>query len=546
MKKIFVLFVPFVACFIVGCSHKAEHADLVIHNAIVYTLDDMNTISEAIAIKDGKIIETGAERYILNKYSAGEYVDAKGRPVYPGFFDAHCHILGYGRTFLEVDLKGVDSWEKTVQKVKDFAKTSTSKWIIGRGWDQNLWKDKKFPDKKLLDEAFPDQPVFLTRVDGHAAICNSKAIQETGVDLNASVTGGTFLFENEEFTGISIDNAMDLISAKIPDYSEADQRKALLLAGVNTSSYGLTTLCDAGSKPQTFKLIETLQKENKFTPRVYGMLIPDKDGFDFATKNKHYNVNDKMVIRSFKLVADGALGSRGACLKAPYSDSPEIHGKILYAFSDYEEFLNKAYDLDYQVNTHAIGDSANAMMLRLYGKMLEKTNDNRWRIEHAQIMDTADIQFFSKYSVIPSVQPTHSVSDMPWAKDRVGERIVGGYNFQSLLEQNGIIALGTDFPVEDINPFKTFYAAVTGKYYDGRTIEGLSNNVLSRQDAILGMTKWAAMAAFMEDKLGSIEKGKLADIIILSKDIMKVDEKEILSTTVIETFINGKRVHSLE
>lgn len=531
-----------------GCAHKAEHADLVIHNGVVYTLDEKNTITEAIAIVDGKIVETGPERQIMNKYSANEYVDAKGRAVFPGFFDAHCHILNYGKTFLEADLRGGISWEATVDKAKKFAaKNSENKWIVGRGWDQNEWPGKQFPNKTALDQAFPDKPVYLVRIDGHAAVVNSKALELAGITKNTSVNGGTVMLENGEPNGILIDNAMELVKKVIPPMTEEEKRKALIMANANTTSYGITTLCDAGSTIDVFSTIEKLQDENKFTSRVYGMLWPDEKDFAFAEKNRHYNHKDKMIIRSFKIVSDGALGSRGACMKHDYTDAPGVTGKLLYRPGELDSLIGKIAGFNYQVNTHCIGDSANALLLNIYARYLEGSNDLRWRIEHAQILDSADMGYFSKYSIIPSVQPTHAVSDMPWALERVGQqRLKGGYNFKQLLQQNGIVALGTDFPVEDINPFKTFYAAVSRSYYSGEKIEGLSEGVLTREEALKGMTKWAALAAFMEKQTGSIEKGKFADIIILSRDIMKVAESDILNTLVVMTFIGGKRVHSLE
>ena len=543
-----VLPIFILALILVGCAHKAEHADLVIHNAIVYTLDEEGTVTEAIAIKDGKIIETGKERHILNKYSADEYVDAKGRPVYPGFFDAHCHILNYGKTFLEHNLtKYNSSWQEILDKVKLKADKDKSKWIIGRGWDQNEWANKKFPTKSGLDQAFPNQPVYFVRVDGHAAVVNSKALELAGITNETKVEGGTIMLENGEPNGILIDNAMDLVTKVIPPVSEKDMRKAIVQAGANTTSYGLTTLCDAGSSIDVFKLIEKLQDENKFMSRVYGMLEPTQADFDFAKKEGKFNHKNQLLIQSFKIVSDGALGSRGACLKSHYSDEATTIGKLLFNPRVLDSLLGKMYDLNYQVNTHCIGDSANSLMIDLYGKYLEKTNDLRWRIEHAQVVSLNDIQKFAKYSIIPSVQPTHAISDMPWALDRVGnERIKGAYAYQTLLKQNGIIALGTDFPVEEINPFKTYYAAVTRKYYDGKPIPGFANETLSRMEALLGMTKWAARSVFMEEFTGTLEAGKCADIIILNHDILKVGEADILKTLVIQTYINGKRVHSLE
>ncbi len=517
---------------------------MIIHNGRVYTLNENNDIANAIAIKNGKIIEVGAERQIMNKYLADEYIDAKGRAVYPGFIDAHCHILGYGKSFLEVDLKNLSSWTECVNRVVEFSNVNKSDWIVGRGWDQNKWTTHNLPSKELLDKNFPDIPVFLVRVDGHAAIANSKAFQIAGINDKTNIPGGSIIFDK----GLLIDNAIDLLRLKIPAMKQADIEKALVLANNNTTSFGLTTLCDAGSEISTFKTIEKLQDEGKIYSRIYGMLVPDIESFNFAQKEGVYNPKNKLIIRSLKIVADGALGSWGACLKKHYSDNPNLIGKMLYKPKQIDSIALLYSALGYQINTHSIGDSANSYVLKVYASLLEGVNDKRWRIEHAQIMDTSEFHYFKEFSILPSVQPTHAVSDMPWAVSRVGiDRINGGYAFQSLLKQNGMIALGTDFPVEDINPFKTFYAAVSRSYYDGKPIKELNQTEkLSRLDAIKGMTLWAAMACFMENSVGTIEKGKFADIIITDRDILTVKEADILKTLVVNTIINGKRVHSLE
>jgi predicted amidohydrolase YtcJ len=401
----------------------------------------------------------------------------------------------------------------------------------------------------LLSKEIPDIPVLLYRVDGHAALANQKALDLAGINTQTVVSGGEIIFENNIPTGILIDNAMDLVKNILPQPGTEEIDRALLLAEKNCFRVGLTTLDDAGMDEQTLNRIIDLQYRHKFKMRMYIMIWATKESLlkyavspPFDTLRTH--------VRAFKFMADGALGSRGACLKHPYSD---IHdrkhfGAILNPYEFYLDASKLLYESGWQMNTHCIGDSANKMILQIYAQVLKDINNKRWRIEHAQILDTTDIQFFKKYSIIPSVQPTHATSDMRWVEERVGkDRMTGAYAYKTLLNVCETIALGTDFPVEDINPIKTFYAAVTRKNNHGEPAAGfLPQQALSREEALRGMTIWAAYANFEEHEKGTLEKGKFADFVVLSKDILKCSEKDILNTYVLYTFINGEQVYSFE
>jgi predicted amidohydrolase YtcJ len=538
--------------FLFSSCFKSEKADLIIHNATIYTVDNSFSTVQAMAVKDGKIIALGAEREILNKYDAPEIIDAKTMVVYPGFIDAHCHFLNYGLIMNQVDLTGTKSPEEMIQRVVDFDKLHPeNEWITGRGWDQNNWPEKKFPDKKKLDDLFPDKPVYLKRIDGHAALINTKAMQLARIEKGSSVIGGKFILNNgileqtlinpENFSGILIDNTMNFVDSVIPEPSEKEKIKALLQAQQNCFSVGLTTVDDAGLEADEVALIKKLQEDTLLKMRVYAMLSPTSENIKTAKTGKIKT--ERLNVSSFKLYADGALGSRGAFLKDPYSDDTANYG-MLFDTIQLHQFAKICAETGYQMNAHCIGDAANLYVLNLYSKILGGTNDKRWRIEHAQVVDTKDMQLFSLYNIIPSVQPTHATSDMYWAEERLGkERIKNAYAYKSLSQQNGLIALGTDFPVEDISPVKTFYAAVFRKDAKGFPQGGFNpENALSREDALRGMTIFAAIANFEENEKGSLEVGKLADFVILNRDILKCSEEQILQTKVLYTFVNGEKV----
>jgi predicted amidohydrolase YtcJ len=526
-----------------GCNSK-EQVDLIVYHATIYTVDSLSATTDAMAIKEGKIVALGSSDALMKQYESKEKMDAQGKFIYPGFIDAHSHFYRYGLGLQTVNLVGTNSWEDVLHHLGDASKAlPKDEWLIGRGWDQNDWQIKEFPTNDKLNELYPDRPVFLTRVDGHAAIANQKALDLAGIKAGVKLTGGDVQTRNGKLTGILIDNAVDLVSSKIPAPSTHQMKAALLTAQQNCFAVGLTTVDDCGLDFNEVTFIDSLQKTGELKMRIYAMLSDAKKNYDFAfTKGKIKT--DYLHVRSFKVYADGALGSRGASLLQDYSDKPGWKGFLLSNPTHFDSVAAIIYKSGFQMCTHAIGDSGNRTILNIYAKYLKEKNDLRWRIEHAQVVNTNDFNLFGQYNIIPSVQPTHATSDMYWAGDRLGKtRAKGAYAFNDLLKQNGWIPLGTDFPVEDISTFKTFYAAVVRKDAKGFPSEGYQmENALSREAALRGMTIWAAKSNFEEQEKGSLEKGKFADFVILDQDLMKINADKILSTNVLFTFINGKKV----
>jgi predicted amidohydrolase YtcJ len=525
---------------ITSCHFKNKQADLILHNATIYTVDDAFSTFEAMAIKDGRILALGTEREILNEYDAPEVIDCGKQFIYPGFIDGHCHFLGYGRTLQEVNLDSTQSFAEVLERVKSFKPINSRGWIIGRGWDQNDWADQSFPSREKLDSLFPSTPVALQRIDGHAMLVNGEAMRLALIDASTTVSGGDIDFAK----GILIDNAMNLINDILPAYTKDDDIAALLAAQERCFAVGLTTVDDAGLMKSDVDLIKQLQSENKLKMRLYVMLADDSLNYAHYLK-AGIDTSDRLSVRAFKFYADGALGSRGACLLAPYDDVlPYSYGLML---REPLHFRKKAYDLKqagFQMCTHAIGDSANRVMLDIYGEVVGDSADHRWRIEHAQVVHQNDLNKFAKYHVIPSVQPTHATSDMPWAPQRLGRnRVMRAYTYRELKEQLGMVALGTDFPVEGISPINTFYAAVVRKDLKGLPAEGFqSENALTREDALRGITIWPAIANFEEHKKGTIEVGKLADIVVLNRDLMRCAEQQIPTSEVVMNILQGEIV----
>ena len=393
-----------------------------------------------------------------------------------------------------------------------------------------------------MDQFFPDRPVFLARVDGHAAIANSRAMK--GIQPGTKLIGGEVETKDGKLTGILIDNAVELVSKRIPAPNGIQKKDALLQAQANCFAVGLTTIDDCGLQYEDVKMIEGLQQSGELKMRLYVMLSDNEANFD-SIFSRGMIKTARLNVRSFKVYADGALGSRGACLLAPYSDRPKSSGFLLSTQTHLDEVASKIFDHGFQMCTHAIGDSGNRFILNTYAKYLKGKNEFRWRIEHAQVVNTNDFSLFGTNSIIPSVQPTHATSDMYWAIDRLGsDRMQGAYAYKQLLLQNNWLPLGTDFPVEDISPFKTFYAASIRKDANGWPKAGFQmSNALSRKDVLRGMTIWAAKANFEENEKGSLEKGKLADFVILNSDLLKVDAGGILGTVVLKTYLNGALVY---
>ncbi|MBK7376964.1 MAG: amidohydrolase [Chitinophagaceae bacterium] len=527
-----------------SCKFR-QKADLIIHHATIYTVDERFSVAEAIAIRDGRIVEVGKNDDILKQYESDLVEDAKGKTIFPGFIDAHAHFVGYGFSLQTVDLVGTGSWEEVLNRCQDFAKNlPPGIWLTGRGWDQNDWAVKDFPSNEKLNELFPGRPVLLNRIDGHAAIANNKALETAGIRPGDKLEGGEIEVKSGKLTGILVDNAVDLVSAKVPGPDDARAKEALLLAQKNCFATGLTGIHDCGLDHETVERIQKLQQSGDLKMRMYVMLSDNKKNFEWAFAKGKIKT-DRLTVSGFKVYADGALGSRGACLLQPYTDKPDWSGFLLSPQAHFDSVANIIYQKGWQMCTHAIGDSGNRTILNIYARYLKGKNDLRWRIEHAQVVDQNDFKIFGENNIIPSVQPTHGTSDMYWAGDRLGPvRVKGAYAYQQLLKENNWIPLGTDFPVEDISTFKTFFAAVVRQDAKGFPGGGYQmENALTREQTIRGMTIWAAKAAFEEKQKGSLEKGKFADFIILDTDLMNCKESAILKTKVLATYVNGERVY---
>jgi predicted amidohydrolase YtcJ len=524
-----------------SCVSK-QHADLIVTNANIYTVDNEFNKTEAFAVINGKIVAIGSSNDINSKFDSANSFNAEGKTIIPGLIDSHAHFYGLGLSMQKVDLTGTNSFNEVIDRIKKFQKEKKSDFILGRGWDQNDWEVKEYPTKKKLDKLFPKTPVAIRRIDGHALLANQAALDLANIDEDTEVSGGEIIKKNGKITGVLIDNAMGLINKIIPSVSKKEAIQALKDAEKNCLNLGLTTIDDAGLDKNIIDLIDSLQQIGELKIRIYAMISASKKNLDYYLKNGIVK-SDFLNVRSFKVYADGALGSRGAVLKKPYSDREDHYGAMVTDLDTLKKIAKQIANSNFQMNTHAIGDSANAFMLKTYANVLKSQTNRRWRIEHAQVIAPEDFDYFTE--IIPSVQPTHATSDMYWAIDRLGpERIKGAYAYKKLLSINGRIVLGTDFPVEKVNPMLTFYAAVARKDLNGYPEGGFEiENALSREETLKGMTIWAAYANFEEDEKGSIENGKFADFIVLDKDIMEVSIDEVPYIKVLGTYVNGEKVN---
>ena len=529
---------PLLLILLSSCSEKA---DLIVHNANVYNLNSSLDKSSSFAVKDGKFIYVGNDE-ILSKYSSANIINAQGLPIYPGFIDSHAHFFDLGYYLNQVDLKNTNSLEEVIERVISFDSENNTEFLIGRGWDQNDWSNKDFPDNLLLNQEFPDKAVVLRRIDGHAYLVNDFALELAGIDNLSNVEGGEFIKENGKLTGVLIDNAMRLIDDIIPEPTKEQTVKALLSAQNLAFENGLTTISDAGLTKSQIDLIDELQNDGILKIRIYAMVENEPKTLEYYLNSGPYKT-DLLNVRSVKVYADGALGSRGALMINDYSDRKGFKGIIRTPIDSIQNLAFKLAGTGFQMNTHAIGDDANRIVIQAYRNALFDYRDPRWRIEHAQVVSEDDFELFNS-KIIPSVQPTHATSDMYWLNDRIGpKRAKNAYAYKKLLEKSGIIAFGTDFPVEDISPIMTFYSAVVRKDISGYPEGGFQiENALGRLDAILAMTISGAYANFEEDEKGSIEIGKFADFIILDNDLIESEESKIPYTNIVATFINGELV----
>jgi predicted amidohydrolase YtcJ len=541
IHAIFFSLLTFFSLFHGNKTMKTE-VDLIVTNATIYTVDSLNPRAEALAVLNGRIVATGTTKSISERYEAVKTLDLKGKFVYPGFIDAHCHFYGYALGLQYVDLFDCKSFQEVLARLKSAGDPGPGKWLVGRGWDQNLWPEKTFPDNRMLNETYRNIPVMLIRVDGHVVLANREALTRAGIGLENKF-GKQVEIRNGKLTGILSETAADLMRETVPEPSGTELVELLRDAQDDCFNVGLTMVSDAGLEAAQIRLIDSLQKNDVLKIHIYGMLTPTPATIrEFVLHGPYFT--EKLTVRSIKVYADGSLGSRTARLKYPYTDDPSTSGIIVTSPDSIRTLCGIAHANGYQVNTHCIGDSANRLVLDIYSSFLKGPNDLRWRIEHAQVLDPDDIPKFGTYSVIPSVQATHATSDMKWAGDRLGlMRIQGAYAYQSLLLQNGWIANGTDFPIENISPLLTFYASVARQDVGGYPENGFRmEEALSREDALRSVTIWAAKAGFLEKTKGSLEAGKDADFVVLDQDIMEIIPKKIPDTKVLETFISGKSV----
>ncbi|MCF8380921.1 MAG: amidohydrolase [Bacteroidales bacterium] len=526
-----------------SCSSK-KPVDTIIKNAVIYSVDSSFNIFESMVIHEGKILELGKTGNIEKKYSSGNILDMHSKSIYPGLIDPHCHFYGYGNGLREADLKGTKSMDEVLERLEIHSATHPDGWILGRGWDQNDWQVKEWPNNEKLNKLFPDRPVILIRIDGHAALVNQKAIDISGIKPATKIEGGEIIQKNGKLTGILVDNATNMVQSFIPKAGEEEIKEALLGAEKNCFAVGLTSVHDAGLDLNVIEMIDDLHLNQNLKIRIYAMLSPTEENFGKYMYHGIYKT-ERLHIASIKLYADGALGSRGALMIEPYSDDPKNSGLQVASYEYLHKMAALADSFGYQVNTHCIGDSANRLMLTIYKDILKTKNDKRWRIEHSQVIHPEDINLFGDFSIIPSIQTTHATSDMYWAEDRLGDRIQNAYTYKTLLNQNGWLPNGSDFPIEDINPLYGFFAAVTRMDHSGWPENGFQKEeALSREDALRAMTIWAAKAGFEENEIGSLEPGKKADFVVTDRDIMKVDEMEIFNTRVINTYISGEEVYA--
>ena len=534
-------------------------ADLVLTNGRIYTVDNARPEASALAVRGARVLFVGSDREA--KALAGpstQVIDLHGATVVPGITDAHAHLLGLGNMLRRVNLAGSTSYDEVIARVKASARdVRPGEWIQGRGWDQNRWPVKEFPTHEALSRAFPNNPVVLGRIDGHALLANARAMELAHITAaTTDPSGGRILrLPTGAPSGVFVDNAMSLIDRAIPAATRADTRKAILAAIAEANRWGLTGIHDPGESAETIGIYEELAKAGNYNLRNYVMLSdPGEPGSPTTLRNPYIRrgpqsalYDGHLWIRAIKLYADGALGSRGAALLAPYSDDPGNSGLLVSRPEHIRAWAETALRLGFQVNVHAIGDRGNRIVLDAFDSALKEIPkaDHRFRIEHAQVLSPEDIPRFAKLGVIPSMQATHQTSDMRWAEARVGpQRIRGAYAWRSLLNTGVVIPNGTDFPVEEVNPLLTFHAAVTRQDPTNWPVGGwYPEQKMTREEALQSITIWPAYAGFQESVLGSLTPGKYADFVVLDRDIMHVPDTEILGTRVVSTWIGGKRVY---
>ncbi len=532
---------------------QQQPADLILTNARIYTVDETHPIADAMAVRGGKVQFVGSSGAVMAlKGASTRVLDLGGKTVIPGMVDAHGHVDNLGLALRIVDLTGTNSYDEVIARVVARAKnTPAGQWIIGRGWDQNDWGDTRFPTHEKLTAAVPNNPVYLTRVDGHAGLANAAALKAAGVTAQTKDPDGGHIERaaNGLPAGVFVDNAQGLVERVVPQPTRAEVKSEIQAAIVEAEKWGLTGVHDAGASAQTLDIYEELGKAGTLNFRLYAMISDDSATIAkwFARGPLIAGYDSTLWIRSVKLYMDGALGSRGAALLDPYSDSPGTKGLLVSKPEHIEAVAERALKAGFQINTHAIGDRGNRLVLDSYEQALKAVPvaDHRFRIEHAQILNSEDIPRFAALGVIPSMQASHQTSDMYWAGTRLGAtRLLGAYAWRSLLDNGSVIPNGSDFPVEQVNPLISFHAAFTRQDAHNWPPNGwYPEQKMTREEALRSITLWPAYAAFQERYLGSLTPGKLADFVVLDQDIMRVAPEQVLQTKVLATYVGGKAVY---
>jgi hypothetical protein len=534
---------------------RVAPAELILTNARIYTVDAAHPLGDAMAVGGGRVLFVGSERGALAlRGPSTRVLDLGGNTVIPGMVDAHAHLAGLGAALRSVNLVGTQSYDEVIARIAARAReVPAGTWIVGRGWDQNDWGDTRFPTHEALSRAVPNHPVYVTRVDGHASLVNAAALRAAKITKETPDPDGGRVLRgaNGEPTGVLVDRAQGLVGSVIPEPSRDEQRAAIVAAVKETNRWGLTGIHDAGVSRGTIELYEELARAGQFTLRDYVMVSNDSaDVAYYLARGPRSGLYDgHLWIRSIKVYADGALGSRGAALLEPYADDPGNTGLVITPMEGIESVAERALRAGFQVCTHAIGDRGNRNVLDAYAAALAKVPvaDHRFRVEHAQVLAHDDIPRFIELDVIPSMQASHQTSDMYWATTRLGAmRVLGAYAWRSLLDQGSIVPNGSDFPVEEVNPLISFHSAISRQDARGWPPGGWhAEQRMTREEALKSMTIWPAYAAFQEHELGSLTPGKYADFVVLDRDIMRVDPDAVLGTRVLATYIAGAPVYQL-
>lgn len=550
-RRILAIAITFLAC--TTCAGAAAAETTIVSASRIHTMDASQPQVQAIAFDEqGRILALGDTKALRKRHPRARHIDVGAATIIPGLIDAHGHVAGLGQASLTANLTGTRSKQEVLQRLRDFAARNPGEdWLLGRGWDQNDWPDQRFPSAADLDGAFPDRPVWLERVDGHAGWGNRAALKRVGRDLRGDwqPDGGRIERDGQGVpTGLLIDEAMKLVDGAIPAAGPAMIERRLALGMQLAVQHGLTGVHDAGVRLEDLRAYQRMADRGELPLRINAMADGDAAALEALCRTGLYrHPSGRLQMRSVKLYADGALGSRGAAMLAPYSDDPGNRGLLVTSAQALAKALGKARRCGVQAATHAIGDRGNRVVLDLYADALGKTamGRHRWRIEHAQVLSPQDLPRLARMQVIASVQPTHATSDMPWAETRVGRaRIPGAYAWRQLLDSGARIALGSDFPVESVDPRLGLHAAATRTDADGKPAGGWrAQEVLTAAEALRGFTMDAAYAAFNEAEVGSLATGKRADFVVVAQDPLAIEPALLRNLDIRATYVDGRPVY---